>query len=199
MKEKQTNSLFPVFLKLETMHVLIVGGGKVGLEKLQAILLNAPGASISLTGTSICPEIKALAQGHANIQLNERVFLPDDLTDADIVILAINDPVESTRLRRLAKDSGKLVNVADQPALCDFYMGSIVQKGNLKIAISTNGKSPTIAKRMKELFYDLIPGEIDEVLEHMEQIRAGLKGDFAAKVDRLNEITKELVEQKNKK
>src|SRR5689334_3447602 len=132
MKEKQTNNLFPVFLKLEAMVVLIVGGGKVGLEKMQAILLNAPGARIRLTGITICPEIRQLAMTHNNIQLNERVFLPNDVDDADVVIIAINDPVESRRMRDLAKMKGKLVNVADQPALCDFYMGSIVQKGNLK-------------------------------------------------------------------
>ncbi|MFL5808023.1 MAG: bifunctional precorrin-2 dehydrogenase/sirohydrochlorin ferrochelatase, partial [Flavisolibacter sp.] len=106
MKEKQTNSLFPVFLKLETMGVLIVGGGKVGLEKLQAILLNAPEANIRLTGTIICPEIKALAQAHRNIQLNERVFLPHDVNGADVVIIAVNHPGESKRLRDLAKASG---------------------------------------------------------------------------------------------
>ena len=198
MKEKQTNNLFPVFLKLETMGVLIVGGGKVGLEKLQAILLNAPEANIRLTATVICPEIRALAHGHRIVELNERVFLPDDVDGADIVIIAIDDPVESQRMRNLARIRGKLVNVADQPALCVFYMGSIVQKGNLKIAISTNGKSPTLAKRMKELFYDLIPEQIDEVLGNLERIRADLKGDFADKVDRLNAITRELVEKQKK-
>jgi siroheme synthase-like protein len=192
MKEKQTNNLFPVFLKLEHMAVLIVGGGKVGLEKLQAILLNAPKTTIYLVGLKICSEIRALSKGHSNIHISERVFLPSDLEGTDLVIVAINDGLESERIRKIARQKGKWVNVADKPALCDFYMGSIVQKGNLKIAISTNGKSPTIAKRLREVLSEFLPSELEELLDHMEQIRSRLQGDFASKVHRLNELTRDL-------
>jgi siroheme synthase-like protein len=85
-----------------------------------------------------------------------------------------------------------LVNVADKPELCDFYLGSIVQKGNLKIAISTNGKSPTIAKRIKEVLNETLPEEIDNLLDNMQNIRNKIKGDFTEKVKQLNEITKKL-------
>ena len=68
----------------------------------------------------------------------------------------------------------------------------MVRKKNLKIAISTNGKSPTIAKRLKELFNELLPDELDEVLDNLSHIREKLKGDFNSKVTRLNEITREL-------
>jgi siroheme synthase-like protein len=60
------------------------------------------------------------------------------------LIVAVNDLAWSEEIRNDAKAKGILVNVADKPGLCDFYLGSIVQKGNLKIAISTNGKSPTL-------------------------------------------------------
>jgi siroheme synthase (precorrin-2 oxidase/ferrochelatase) len=63
----------------------------------------------------------------------------------------------------------------------------------LKIGISTNGKSPTIAKRLKDLFNELLPEEIDELLDNMQEIRNKLKGDFADKVNQLNAITKEFV------
>ena len=88
---------------------------------------------------------------------------------------------------------GKLVNVADKPELCDFYLGSIVKKGSVKIAISTNGKSPTIAKRLKEVINDLIPEEMEDVLQNMQTIRQGMNGDFDEKVKQLNDITKVLV------
>jgi siroheme synthase (precorrin-2 oxidase/ferrochelatase) len=80
-------------------------------------------------------------------------------------------------------------------------MGSIVQKGNLKIGISTNGKSPTIAKRLKDLFNELLPEEIDELLDNMQSVRNRLKGDFNDKVNQLNAITKDFVLDKevNKK
>ncbi|MGZ3948244.1 MAG: precorrin-2 dehydrogenase/sirohydrochlorin ferrochelatase family protein [Flavisolibacter sp.] len=190
---KETNTLFPVFLKLENLSVLIVGGGKIGLEKLSAILSNSPQASIRLVSITICEEVRALAATHPSVELKERVFLPLDLDERDVVIVAIDDKNESKRIRDVAKSKKKLVNVADKPELCDFYMGSIVKKGNLKIAISTNGKSPTIAKRLKDLFNDLLPEEIDELLDNMQQVRSKLKGDFANKVNQLNSLTKDFV------
>jgi siroheme synthase-like protein len=85
--------------------------------------------------------------------------------------------------------------VADTPDLCDFYLSSIVQKGDLKIAISTNGKSPTIAKRLKEVLIDLIPDEMENILNNMSKIRDKIKGGFAEKVRQLNELTKSIAEK----
>ena len=136
---KEANRLFPVFLKLESLSVLIVGGGNIGLEKLSALLSNAPLTNIKLVSISICDEIRKLAIDYPNIELKERVFLPADADERDIVIIAIDDKNESIQIKEIVKAKGKLVNVADKPELCDFYMGSIVQKGNLKIGISTNG------------------------------------------------------------
>jgi uncharacterized protein len=190
---KETNRLFPVFLKLENLSVLIIGGGKIGLEKLTAILSNAPQTKIKLVSITISEDIRNLSLTYPSIELNERVFLPEDVDDSDVVIIAIDDKKESKRIRDVVKERKKLVNVADKPELCDFYMGSIVQKGNLKIGISTNGKSPTIAKRLKDLFNELLPEEIDELLDNMEAIRLRLKGDFADKVTQLNAITKDFI------
>ena len=163
------------------------------MEKLSAILSNSPETSIKLVAITISEEIRELALAYSNIELRERVFLPVDADDRDIVIIAIDDKKESKRIRDIVKAKKKLVNVADKPELCDFYMGSIVQKGNLKIGISTNGKSPTIAKKLKDLFNELLPEEIDELLDNMQEIRSRLKGDFTDKVNRLNAITKDFV------
>jgi precorrin-2 dehydrogenase/sirohydrochlorin ferrochelatase len=86
-----------------------------------------------------------------------------------------------------------LVNIADTPELCDFYLGGIVTKGNLKIAISTNGKSPTAAKRIRQLLEEVLPDELDELLENLNSYRATLKGDFEYKVKAMNEVTEGLV------
>ena len=193
MAAKETNELFPVFFKLNALSVLVVGGGNVGLEKLNALLQNAPRAVIKLVATVIQDKTRDRVLGFPNVTLEERPFHTSDLEGTDLVIIAVNDPVASQNIRTAAKEKGKLVNVADKPELCDFYLGSIVQKGNLKIAISTNGKSPTIAKRLKDVFNEVLPEEIDNLLEHMQAIRNRLSGDFAAKVERLNTITKELV------
>ena len=191
-----TNTLFPVFFKLETMQVLIIGGGQVGLEKLRAVLANAPGTPVRLVALKIGDGVKTLAAGYPQVHCEERACLPGDLDLADLVLIAVNDPVESRRIRDQAKQKRKLVNVADQPALCDFYLGSIVQKGNLKLAISTNGQSPTIAKRLKTMLDELLPDELDTILAQMQRIRQSLQGDFAHKVQQLNRITRILAEKK---
>jgi siroheme synthase-like protein len=189
---KQGNTLLPVFLKLERLRLLIVGGGPVGLEKLQAVLQNAPSTAIRLVAIHICEEIRQLAADHPNVTLLERAFDGSDLEEADLVISAVRDDPTSERICAEARQRGKLINVADQPQRCDFYLSSVVKKGNLKIAISTNGQSPTIAKRLKEAFNELLPDELDQVLDHMHIIRSQLNGSFAEKVQRLNEITKVL-------
>jgi len=196
IESSTSNQLFPVFLKLEQLSVLIVGGGKVGLEKLNAVLHNSPLTKVRLVAMEVDEAITHIAEHHPNLELFVRAFSPLDLADIDVVIIAVNDPSASEQIRNQAKEKGKLVNVADKPELCDFYLASIVKKGNLKIAISTNGKSPTIAKRLKETFDELLPDKLDDVLEHMHKIREKLNGDFTNKVEKLNHITKILVDKK---
>ena len=193
---RESNHLFPVFLKLEELRLLIIGGGNVGLEKLLAVLHNAPATRIKLVAIAINDAVKGLIEKHKNIQLLEKTFEISDLDNVDLVILAINDKAESKRISEEVKKKGLLVNVADKPELCDFYLGSIVKKGNLKIAISTNGKSPTIAKRLKETFDEALPNELDAVLDNMSAIRSNLNGDFAHKVNELNKITGVLASKK---
>src|SRR5450432_1752372 len=192
IRVKDGNKLFPIFLKLEELNVLLVGAGNVGLEKLQAILNNAPATSITVIANEINEEVKKLAAKYSTILLIEKNFEPADLDNKDIIVVAVNDSSVSGYIRVLAKQKKLLVNVADNPDLCDFYLGSIVQKGNLKIAISTNGKSPTVAKRLKEQINNMVPDEIESVLQNMHIIRKDLTGDFAEKVKQLDELTKVL-------
>lgn len=187
---KETNNLFPIFLKLEKLRILIVGGGYVGIEKLNAVLANSPATKIKLVATEISAEIKTLANDFKNVQLIEKPYTINDLENIDIAIAAINDPVVSEQVVIDAKERGILVNAADKPELCDFYLSSVVKKGNLKIAISTNGKSPTIGKRLKENFNEMLPDELDEILDNMQNIRKNLNGNFSDKVHQLNEATK---------
>ncbi len=189
---KESNKLFPVFLKLEEMRLLIVGGGKIGLEKLHAVLHNSPSTKIKLVAIAISEEVRLLAEQHPNLHLIERAYHIQDLEGVDLVIAALNDRAVSASIRADAKAAGKLINVADTPELCDFYLGAIVKKGNLKIAISTNGKSPTIAKRLKEVFADALPEQIDDVLDNMQTLRGKLNGNLSDKINKLNEITRVL-------
>jgi uncharacterized protein len=189
---KGSNTLFPVFLKLEELRVLVVGGGSVGLEKINALLGNSPKTRITVVAREIDLAIRELGEKYDNLKFEERVYRTDDLDFGDIVIVAVNDNLVSHAIREDARVKGKLINVADDPKHCDFFLGSIVKKGNLKIAISTNGKSPTMAKRLKEVLMDAIPEQIDDVLENMHIIRGRLNGDFNARVKKLNKITQGL-------
>ncbi|RJE71500.1 bifunctional precorrin-2 dehydrogenase/sirohydrochlorin ferrochelatase [Reichenbachiella sp. MSK19-1] len=185
------NNLFPVFFKLEDMNLLLVGGGYVGCEKLGAVLKNSPKATIRIVATEMSAEIKAMAEGYPNISLVEKPFEPSDLAGINLAIVGIDDPETSASIQVICRQQNILVNVADKPALCDFYLGSVVKKGDLKIAISTNGKSPTVAKRMREMLTEVIPETIDDVLGQMAKVRDKLKGDFDYKIKKLDEITKD--------
>lgn len=187
------NNLYPIFLKLEELKLLLVGGGNVALEKLTSVLSNSPGTAVTIVAPQIRDEVRDFISSYPNCTTIERSFEETDLHDKNMVICATDNRQLHKQIKSLANKRGLLVNVADTPELCDFYLGSIVQKGNLKIAISTNGKSPTIAKRVKETINEMIPEEMEDVLNNMQTIRNGMAVSFEEKVKRLNDITKELV------
>ncbi|QCX53571.1 TSUP family transporter [Elizabethkingia sp. JS20170427COW] len=189
LSEVHENTLYPIFLKLNTLRLLVVGGGKVALEKLHSVLSNSPKVEIVLVAKEVSKEIKDIALQYSNILIKEKEFEEEDLQNINTAIVAVNDIALATQIRSLAQQYNILVNVADKPELCDFYLGSIVQKGNLKIAISTNGKSPTISKRLKETLNEVIPNSIDVTLHNMHEVRKHLKGNFEHKVKVLNQLT----------
>ena len=183
------NTLFPVFLKLEELHTLVVGGGLIGMEKLGAILANSPNASVTLVAPEIKDEIQDLTVAYPNLILKLKPFEETDLHGMDLVVAATSIKEVNAFVKECAKKHKVLSNIADTPHLCDFYLGSIVQKGDLKIAISTNGKSPTLAKRLREMFTEIIPEGTQKLLDNLKEVRDSLKGDFEFKVNKLNEIT----------
>lgn len=198
MTHTSVNNLFPVFLKLENKRVLIVGGGNIALEKLNAVVSNSPQAKIKIVSPEFLSEIEESAKSNSNIETIKRKVARKDLENIDLIISAIGDYESSKEIKKMAAEEGVLINVADTPELCDFYLGSVVTKGDLKIAISTNGKSPTMAKRVKETLNEVFPNETQEVLDNLFEIRENLKGDFEHKVKTLNHITKELAFPKEK-
>ena len=183
------NTLFPVFLKLENLRLLVVGGGAVGIEKTKAVLDNSPQASVTVVAPEIREELVSLQDKHPNLKLIYAPYALEYLQEKDLVIAATCITALNKQVWSDAKLNKVLVNVADTPDLCDFYLSSIVKKGNLKIAVSTNGKSPTMAKRIREVLEEALPEEIDEVLDKLHELREKLKGDFDYKVKKMNDIT----------
>ncbi|MCW3084890.1 MAG: siroheme synthase [Bacteroidetes bacterium] len=192
------NQLFPVFLKLEHLHVLVIGGGNIGLEKISALLNANPDAKITVVAKAVLPAIKAFKETSKQLIIIEKAVEETDLDDKDLIIAATGNRQISEWLRTEASKRKILINVADTPDLCDFYLGSIVKKGDLKIAISTNGKSPTFAKRLKEVFNEALPDDLEECLNNLNALREQLKGDFTNKVKQLNAATAVLIAENEK-
>ncbi len=194
----ELNPLYPVFLKAHELEFLIVGGGYVALEKMEFLFKSSPLANVTLVAPFIREETLNFIKDKP-VKVIKRKFCLEDLHRKKIVIATTNVPKVNKKVQEACNRRQILVNVADTPELCDFYMGGIVTKGNLKIGISTNGKSPTLAKRLRQFLEGLLPEEIDELLDTLRSYRETLKGDFASKVIEMNKRTKLLLKSKNDK
>ena len=188
------NTLYPIFLKTEQLEVLIVGGGYVALDELQFLFKSSPQARVTLVSPMLRTETKKFIQDK-NIRVINSRFRLRFLKNKNLVIATTDNPKVNERVYSLCRKKHILVNVADNPPLCDFYMGGIVTKGNLKIAISTNGKSPTLAKRLRQWLEAFLPEETDTLLDKLYVYRNRLKGDFKQKVLAMNKLTEKLLEQ----
>lgn len=191
----ERNNLYPVFLRLDRLKILIVGGGEVAEEKLTFLLKSSPNAQVKMVATFYRKRTIELADNHG-IERIEKPFDPGDLEGVNIVIAATNFKSVNHEVYDAAKSRGLVINVADTPELCDFYMGAIVTKGNIKVAISSNGTSPTLAKRMRQYFESAIPDNISDLAENLNRYRERLNTeDFEQKVRQMNEATEKLLNE----
>jgi precorrin-2 dehydrogenase / sirohydrochlorin ferrochelatase len=190
----ERNNLYPVFLKLNNLKVLIVGGGFVAEEKLKFLLKSSPDARVTMVSPMFREATIELAK-QGDVTLIQDSYQKKYLKGNNIVIATTNVPEVNLKVYKHCRKLGVLVNVADNPPLCDFYMGGIVTKGNVKVAISTNGKSPTTAKRLRQFFEDVIPENVDDLVINLNEYRKTIRGDFEKRVDALNKFTKGLIEK----
>jgi len=168
------------------------------LEKLSFLLKSSPQAHVTIVAIEISDEIRQIASANQRITLIQDAYHQKYLAGKHIVIAATDDKSVNEQIYHNAKERFLLVNVADTPEFCDFYLGGIVTKGNVKIAISTNGKSPTTAKRLRQLLEEVIPEDINEMVENIHKYRETLKGDFEYKVEALNKLTEGLMKKNQK-
>ncbi|QTE21953.1 precorrin-2 dehydrogenase/sirohydrochlorin ferrochelatase family protein [Polaribacter cellanae] len=190
----EQNELYPIFLKTNQLETLIVGGGFVALEKLSFLLKSSPNSKVIMVSPFFREETQELANKF-EIKMIVDKYNKTYLSNKSIVIATTDKEAVNIKVYKDCKERNILVNVADNPPYCDFYMGGIVTKGNVKIAISTNGKSPTTAKRLRQFFEDVIPENIDDLVKNLNEYRKTIKGNFEEKVEKLNEFTKSLVEK----
>ena len=194
----ERNNLYPVFLKTSNLRILIVGGGYVAEEKLRFLTKSSPDANVTILAPFIREHTLELARAFdVNIIADE--YGENYLKGYHVVIATTDNPKVNLEIYEDCRKLDKLVNVADNPPLCDFYMGGIVTKGHVKIGISTNGKSPTTAKRLRQFFEEVIPEDISKLVHNLHLYRKRLKGDFEYKVEHMNELTESLVAHKESK
>ena len=186
------NNLYPIFLKAKALHVLIIGGGNVAEEKLHFLLKSSPDARVTIVSPMFREGTLALATAFDGELIQEK-YNKSFLEGKHLVIATTDVPEINVAVYNACKARHILVNVADNPPYCDFYMGGIVTKGHVKIAISTNGQSPTTAKRLRQFFEDVIPDDVDDLVQNLNEFRKTIKGDFEHKVQTLNEFTKGLI------
>jgi siroheme synthase-like protein len=141
------SSLFPMFLKLEGKRCLVVGAGKVGAPKIARLL--ETGARVSVIALEARKEIEALAR-EERITLELRAFEANDLDGKFLAVVATASPSLNQAIYEEARSRRVLCNVVDVPELCDFYYPAVVQRGDLQIAISTNGQSPSLAQKLRQ-------------------------------------------------
>ena len=140
-------SLFPMFLKLEGRQCLVVGAGKVGEPKISGLL--ETGARIRVVSLDATPTVREWARAGI-IELDLRAFSPDDLDGAFLAIVSTNSRTLNERVYHEAQRRGVLCNVVDVPDLCDFFYPSVVRRGDLQIAVSTAGQSPSLAQKIRQ-------------------------------------------------
>ena len=186
------NNLYPIFLKANTLHVLIVGGGNVAEEKLHFLLKSSPDAKVTIVSPMFREQTLALANAF-DVELIYDRYNSSFLKGKHLVIATTDVPDVNVEIYNDCKARHILVNVADNPPYCDFYMGGIVTKGHVKIAISTNGQSPTTAKRLRQFFEEVLPEDVNDLVQNLNEFRKTIKGDFEQKVQTLNEFTKGLI------
>src|SRR5262245_17803224 len=138
-------SLFPIFVKLEGRPVLLVGAGPVGESKIAALL--SAGAVVTVVAPEATSAIQRLAADN-KVRWHRRDFVPDDLNRMVLAVAAVPKDIAQA-IYREARTRGVLVNSVDDPDNCDFYYPAVVNRGDLQIAISTAGHSPSLAQRIR--------------------------------------------------
>lgn len=140
-------SLFPMFLKLQGKQCLVVGAGNVGEPKIEGLL--ETGARIRVVALQASPAVREWARS-GKIELELRAYTTDDLRDVFLAVVATSSRTLNERIYHEAQVRGALCNVVDVPDLCDFYYPSVVRRGDLQIAVSTAGQSPSLAQKIRQ-------------------------------------------------
>jgi uroporphyrin-III C-methyltransferase/precorrin-2 dehydrogenase/sirohydrochlorin ferrochelatase len=165
--------LYPLFLKLEGEPVVVIGGGRMALEKARDLV--GAGARVTVVAPTVDDAVKAMAREGSNpLRVVERAFEDADVEGARVVIAATDDTAVNRRVFDRAKAAGALVNVVDVPELCTFYTGGIVRRGPLTVVIGTHGASPSLARRVRLMLEAQLPHALAPLARVLGEMRPRL-------------------------
>jgi len=161
-------SYYPIFIDLDGEKVVVVGGGMVAQRKIETLL--EYGADVHVVSQKLTPTLnKYLEEGRIKFLGHE--FRDNHLNGAFMVVAATDDPLLNRKVSEKAREKGLLVNAVDQPSDCNFIVPSILRRGDLLIAVSTSGKSPALAKKVREELEERFGDEYESLLILMGRLR----------------------------
>ncbi|MEW5798508.1 MAG: siroheme synthase CysG [Bacteroidota bacterium] len=189
------NILYPIFLRLKSKPVLVVGGGKIAEQKVMGLL--EVNASITVVAPKLTHRLEKLsAKGRISVQ--QREYRKGDVEGFVLVFASTNNPVVHKEIFDDAGSHNIPVNVVDVPDLCNFYLASIFQNGDLKVAVSTNGKSPTLGKIIRDRIAKEFGKGYPELLDTLGEIRPYVHSAYAESEKR-KEVLVKIVDDELKK
>jgi uroporphyrin-III C-methyltransferase/precorrin-2 dehydrogenase/sirohydrochlorin ferrochelatase len=163
------NTLLPVFLNLRGRRALVVGGGDAAMQKIRLLL--GAGAEVTVIAPHFSAGIESLRE-RGEVSACRRGYRKGDMRSRSLVVGAADYSAVHQRIYNDARAKGIPVNIVDTPRLCTFYFSSVFQKGDLSIAVSTNGKSPTLGKIIRDAIADEFAGGYPEILETVGDLRS---------------------------
>ncbi len=169
---------FPFMKDIEGWQVLVVGGGREAFHKVRAF--QGFGAHIRVIAPDMCSDIRQ-SEG---VEIVLRDFRPEDLAGADLVAAATRDKEKNRQIYRAAKEAGIPANAVDDVEYCDFIFPAIIRKDNYTVAVSTDGKSPLFARKIKEIIGTAIPQAYDYVVGELGKARESVKARYSSPKER---------------
>lgn len=181
-------AVFPFLQKIDGKQFLIVGDGSIAWRKAELLCLFTNQVTMLTDRTDSDGDIRRGTDRNGNGEESPRTnketarpqispvvyrrrFRPSDLEKADYCIASTDDSGRNHWIAALCRDAGIPVNVPDAPSLCTFYLPSVVKKGDLTVAISTNGKSPALSAHLRREIERILPSETEEILNRMGELR----------------------------
>ncbi len=163
---------YPILLNIQGRKCLVVGGGPVALRKVKALLEH--GANVEIVSPTFCPELNQLATDGA-IRAIQRDYKSEDLQHTFIAIAATDDAKTNERVAAEARRRGVLVNVVDDLKNSDFIVPSYLKRGDVIIAVSTSGRSPALARKIRSELENDFKAEYEQLAVVADEVRSELK------------------------